>query len=61
MRYLILPFVALLLFEYQTPESLADDVIRFLRVEYDMETTIKKIYDEPDLDNMLGDRLRHGR
>ena len=33
----------------------------FRRVEYDVETTIKKIYDTPDLENFLGDRLREGR
>jgi diadenosine tetraphosphatase ApaH/serine/threonine PP2A family protein phosphatase len=38
-----------------------DDVIRFRRVEYDVETTVRKIYNVPDLDNMLGDRLRTGR
>ena len=35
--------------------------IEFRRLEYDFETTIQKIYDIPDLDNMLGDRLRGGR
>ncbi len=35
--------------------------IFFRRVEYDMETTIKKIYAIQELDNMLGDRLRTGR
>ncbi|MFO0924229.1 MAG: metallophosphoesterase family protein [Pirellulales bacterium] len=35
--------------------------IYFRRVEYDYETTIKKIYAVPELDNMLGDRLRTGR
>lgn len=35
--------------------------IEFRRVDYDIEKTIKKIYDIPDLDNMLGDRLRGGR
>jgi len=30
-------------------------------LEYPLEETIRKIYNEPDLDNMLGDRLRHGR
>lgn len=35
--------------------------IEFRRIEYDIEQTIKKIYDIPDLDNMLGDRLRGGR
>ena len=37
------------------------DKVRYRRVEYDIETTIKKIYDIPDLDNFLGDRLRDGR
>lgn len=35
--------------------------IEFRRIEYNLEQTIKKIYDIPDLDNMLGDRLRGGR
>ena len=35
--------------------------IKFHRVAYDFETTIEKIYDTPDLDNFLGDRLREGR
>ncbi|MCI0641292.1 MAG: metallophosphatase family protein [Gemmataceae bacterium] len=37
------------------------DTIRFRRIEYDIDTTIKKIHDIPDLDNFLGDRLRDGR
>jgi diadenosine tetraphosphatase ApaH/serine/threonine PP2A family protein phosphatase len=40
---------------------LTDDAITFRRVEYDVEETIKKIYSQSDLDNMLGDRLREGR
>jgi predicted phosphodiesterase len=40
---------------------LDDKSIRYRRVEYDIETTIKKIYDIPDLENFLGDRLRDGR
>ena len=40
---------------------LKDDTIHFKRVEYDVEKTIKKIYDIPDLENFLGDRLREGR
>ena len=36
-------------------------VIHYRRVEYDIETTIKKIYAIPELDNFLGDRLRDGR
>ena len=35
--------------------------IEFRRLEYDLESTIQKIYDIPDLDDMLGDRLRGGR
>ncbi len=38
-----------------------DDIIEFHRVPYDFETTISKIYDIPELDNFLGDRLRDGR
>jgi predicted phosphodiesterase len=37
------------------------ETIRFRRVEYDIDTTVRKIYDIPDLDNFLGDRLRDGR
>jgi predicted phosphodiesterase len=40
---------------------LEDDVVRFRRVEYPLEKTIAKIYDVPELDNFLGDRLRDGR
>lgn len=40
---------------------LSDESIVFRRVEYDTEITAKKIYDTPQLDNMLGDRLRDGR
>lgn len=35
--------------------------IYYRRVEYDVEKTIKKIHDEPDLDDFLGNRLRDGR
>ena len=35
--------------------------IEFRRLEYDLESTISKIYSIPELDNMLGDRLRSGR
>jgi predicted phosphodiesterase len=34
--------------------------IRYQRVEYDVEKTIRKIYDTPELDDSLGDRLRDG-
>lgn len=37
------------------------NTIRYRRVEYDLETTIKKIYAVPELENFLGDRLRDGR
>jgi predicted phosphodiesterase len=40
---------------------LEDEIVRFRRVEYDFEKTIAKIYEIPDLDNFLGDRLRDGR
>jgi predicted phosphodiesterase len=36
-------------------------MVTFRRVEYPFEETIKKIYDVPDLDDFLGDRLRDGR
>jgi len=35
--------------------------VTYRRVEYDYQKTKQKIYDEPDLDNALGDRLQHGR
>ena len=34
--------------------------VTYHRVEYDFDTTAKKIYDIPDLANMLGDRLSRG-
>ena len=37
------------------------NVVRFRRIEYPFEQTIRKIYDIPELDNFLGDRLRDGR
>ncbi len=40
---------------------LEDDVLTFRRVDYDVEATAQKIYKTPDLDDMLGDRLRTGR
>ena len=40
---------------------LDDHTVNFKRVEYDFDTTAGKIYDIPDLDNFLGDRLRDGR
>ena len=38
-----------------------EEAVYYRRVDYDVETTIQKIYDTPDLDNFLGDRLRDGR
>jgi len=35
--------------------------IFFRRVEYDIETTVAKIYAIAEIDNQLGDRLRSGR
>lgn len=35
--------------------------VQFRRVVYDFNITAEKIYAEPDLDNMLGDRIKHGR
>lgn len=40
---------------------LTDDRITFRRVEYDASVTAEKIYRIPDLDDMLGHRLRTGR
>jgi hypothetical protein len=40
---------------------LDNDQIKYRRVEYDIDTTVKKIYSIPDLENFLGDRLRDGR
>ena len=38
-----------------------DSKITFHRVEYDFDVTANKIYDTPDLDNFLGDRIKEGR
>ena len=35
--------------------------VDYFRIDYDREKTSKKIYDESDLPNSLGDRLHHGR
>ena len=35
--------------------------VEFHRVEYEFDRTAEKIYNIPDLDNFLGDRLREGR
>ena len=37
------------------------DQVEFVRVEYDIETTVKQILAEPALDDMLGNRLYEGR
>jgi len=37
------------------------NTVHFKRVEYDFNKTAQKIYDIPDLDNFLGDRLKDGR
>lgn len=41
--------------------TLDGTTVTFRRVEYPFEETIAKIYDIPELDNFLGDRLRDGR
>lgn len=38
-----------------------DGLVTFRRVEYNVDDTIRKIYDTAELDNFLGDRLREGR
>ena len=40
---------------------LEPNLVTYRRVEYDVDTTARKIYNIPDLDNMLGDRLKSGR
>jgi diadenosine tetraphosphatase ApaH/serine/threonine PP2A family protein phosphatase len=35
--------------------------LTYRRLPYDFETTIRKIYEIPELDPFLGDRLRQGR
>ena len=40
---------------------LEDDELTYHRVEYDCEVTANKIYQTPDLDNFLGDRIKDGR
>lgn len=37
------------------------DALTFRRIEYNIDATAQKIYNIPNLDNMLGDRLRSGR
>lgn len=40
---------------------LHDELIEFVRLEYDVETTRKKVLDIPELDDFLGTRLVDGR
>ncbi len=40
---------------------LEDGVVNFRRIEYPAEVTRQKIYNIPELDNFLGDRLLEGR
>ena len=37
------------------------DQLEFRRVEYDIDSTVNKIFAIPELDNFLGERLREGR
>lgn len=37
------------------------DRIEFRRIEYDIHSTVEKIFAIPELDNFLGERLREGR
>ena len=39
----------------------SEDKVQFVRVDYDIESTAKKIIDNPDLDNFEAERLRDGR
>lgn len=41
--------------------SCSVEQVEFVRVEYDIDTTVKKILAEPALDDMLGHRLYDGR
>ena len=38
-----------------------DARVDFRRVDYDSEITAQKIYDTPDLNDFLGDRIKEGR
>ncbi len=40
---------------------LHDDHIEYRRLEYDIEKTFRKIWDIPELDNFLGERLKLGK
>ena len=37
------------------------ETVRYRRIKYDMQVTCDKIYNIPELDNFLGDRLLVGR
>lgn len=41
--------------------SCSVEQVEFVRIEYDVETTVKKILAEPELDDLLGHRLYEGR
>ena len=47
--------------EGQTVAPTGPVKLTFRRLPYDFETTIKKIYEIPELEPFLGDRLRQGR
>jgi diadenosine tetraphosphatase ApaH/serine/threonine PP2A family protein phosphatase len=38
-----------------------DTAVEFVRLEYDVETTVRKVTENPDLDDFLGTRLLDGR
>ena len=40
---------------------LQDDHLTYHRVDYDIDTTVEKIYKIPELDDFLGDRIKQGR
>jgi diadenosine tetraphosphatase ApaH/serine/threonine PP2A family protein phosphatase len=44
-----------------TALSCSVEQVEFVRVDYDIETTVKKILTEPALDDLLGTRLYEGR
>ncbi len=40
---------------------LDENIVHFKRVDYDFNKTAEKIYNIPELDNFLGDRIKEGR
>ena len=50
---------------YRDPRSsfvvVTDTFVEFVRIAYDVETTIRKVEAVAELDNFLGARLRDGR